>query len=100
MGELGYKEQWCNETNEIIYVDLAQFPTTDVQITCGIDDGRCPGAFHVGGDIVTEDPTEDPTDDPTADPTAAPTVDPTADPTSAPSSGVNMSWNVVAQIFS
>ena len=34
--ELGYKEQWCNETNEIVYVDLAQFPTTDVQITCGI----------------------------------------------------------------
>ena len=59
------------------------------------DDGRCPGAFHVGCDVVTEDPTADPTEDPTADPTA----DPTVDPTSAPSSGVNMSWNVVAQIF-
>ena len=34
--EVGYKEQWCNETNEIVYVDLEQFPTTDVQITCGI----------------------------------------------------------------
>ena len=41
----------CPE-GEIIMVDLVTFG-----ISCGADDGRCPGAFSVGCDTDTEAPT-------------------------------------------
>merc|ERR1711935_1078349 len=37
-----YEEETCGE-GQIVYVDL-----TDNSWACGDDDGRCPGAFHVG----------------------------------------------------
>ena len=40
------------EEGEIIMVDLVTFA-----ISCGPDDGRCPGAFSVGCDTDTETPT-------------------------------------------
>jgi len=47
----------CTEPGEIVYVNLA---TQDWY--CGPDDGRCPGAFHVG---CQEDTTDQPTEEPT-----------------------------------
>merc|ERR1712150_255618 len=39
----GYQEITCSDPNEIVYVNLA-LNTWE----CNVDDGRCPGAFHVG----------------------------------------------------
>jgi len=41
--EVGYDEFSCDGYMEIIYVDLETY-----QLSCGLDDGRCPGALHVG----------------------------------------------------
>jgi len=42
---LGYSEFRCEGYMEIIYVNLETY-----QLSCGLDDGRCPGALHVGCD--------------------------------------------------
>ena len=39
----GYDEITCPNPNEIVYVNLAK-----MSWECGVDDERCPGAFHVG----------------------------------------------------
>ena len=45
----GYDDISCPNAGEIIMVDLLTY-----DITCGPDDGRCPGAFSVGCDTQTE----------------------------------------------
>ena len=68
------------EEGEIIMVDLVTFA-----ISCGPDDGRCPGAFSVGCDTDTETPT--PT---TAEAT---TTNESTNPTTAEATTTNESTN-------
>merc|ERR1712168_550960 len=44
----GFDEITCSNPNEIVYVNLAQ-----MSWSCAADDGRCPGAFHVGCETTT-----------------------------------------------
>ena len=71
--ELGYEELSCEVEGEIIYVDLRN-PSVWFCSKVGShdhhhhhhchhqDDGRCPGAFHVGCGLeeTTEEPTQPP----------------------------------------
>merc|ERR1711868_190215 len=45
--EAGYEEFNCTD-GQIVHVNLINF-----RISCGENDGRCPGAFHVGCDQAT-----------------------------------------------
>ena len=46
----GYEKITCSNPSEIVYVNLAMMTWE-----CNVDDGRCPGAFHVGcqSDLTT-----------------------------------------------
>merc|ERR1711874_257564 len=39
----GFEQITCTNPSEIVYVNLAMMTWE-----CNVDDGRCPGAFHVG----------------------------------------------------
>merc|ERR1719228_508998 len=76
--EEGFEEEMisCGE-EELVYVNLVTHSWA-----CGPDDGRCPGAFHVGcQDDTTDPPTEEPTNEHT---TEEPTNEPTTEEPTTP----------------
>ncbi len=66
----GYKDINCPVGGEIIMVDLVT-----LDISCGPDDGRCPGAFSVGCDIETTTSTSTTTTTTTTATTASSSAD-------------------------
>jgi len=88
-----YEEFTCEEEDEIIMVDM-----TNLRFSCGKDDTRCPGAFHVGCNtdtrMVTGEDILCPSNDTTTT-TSTSTTTTTASTTSTPSFAMSYQLNIV-----
>merc|ERR1712154_358474 len=78
--ENGYEEFNCYD-GQIVHVNLINF-----RITCGENDGRCPGAFHVGCDQPTTTTTTPPTTSSTSDSSSTTSTSSTSDSSSTTTS--------------